>query len=67
MKQTLNDNIELRLVIEEIKKKTENNSEAERSSLHYCTKNIEVVFQYLDELLDKKDHPEKRNEIGYKV
>lgn len=34
---------ELRIVFEEIRKKTENN-----------TKNIELVFQYLDELLEKK-------------
>ncbi len=48
------DNTELRLAIAEIKRKTENN-----------TKNIEVVFQYLDELLEKKDKPRKK--IGYKL
>jgi hypothetical protein len=37
------DNTELRLAIEGIRQKTENN-----------TKNIEVVFQYLDELLDNR-------------
>ncbi|HXD93065.1 MAG TPA: hypothetical protein VNX01_07610 [Bacteroidia bacterium] len=50
------DNTELRLAIEEIKKKTENN-----------TKNIEVVFQYLDELLEKKEKPKPRKLIGYKM
>jgi len=50
------DNTELRLAIEEIKRKTENN-----------TKNIEVVFQYLDELLEKKEKPKQRNQIGYKL
>lgn len=50
------DNTELRLAIEEIKRKTENN-----------TKNIEVVFQYLDELLEKKENPKPRKQIGYKV
>src|SRR5574337_509537 len=40
IKQKLFDNTELRLAIEEIRKKTENNA-----------KSIEVVFRYLDELL----------------
>ena len=50
------DNTELRLVIEEIRKKTDNNS-----------KNIELVFQYLDELLVKKEDKKPRKLIGYKV
>lgn len=54
IKQALTDNTELRLIIEELRKKTENN-----------TKNIEVVFQYLDELIDKKEIP--RTQIGYKI
>lgn len=54
IRQSFMDNTELRLAIEEIRQKTENN-----------TKNIEVVFQYLDELLDKKENPEKRKQIGY--
>jgi hypothetical protein len=29
------------------------------------TKNIEVVFQYLDELLEKKPNP--RQQIGFKI
>ena len=56
IRQMLSDNTELRLGIEELRKKTENN-----------TKNIEVVFQYLDELLDKKSNPEPRTQIGYKL
>ena len=56
IRQALSDNTELRLEIEKIKKKTENN-----------TKNIEVVFQYLDELLEKKEHPTPRTKIGYKL
>lgn len=56
IKQALTDNTELRLIIEELRKKTENN-----------IKNIEVVFQYLDELIDKKDKPKPRTQIGYKV
>jgi hypothetical protein len=56
IKQALTDNTELRLIIEELKKKTENN-----------TKNIEVVFQYLDELMNKTENPEPRTQIGYKT
>ncbi|MBS1638064.1 MAG: ORF6N domain-containing protein [Bacteroidetes bacterium] len=56
IRQMLFDNTELRLAIEEIRKKTENN-----------TKNIEVVFQYLDELIEKKEKPKPRKAIGYKI
>ena len=49
LRQALIDNIELRLAFEDIKKKTENN-----------TKNIELVFQYLDELLEKNENPKPR-------
>ncbi|MBL7909589.1 MAG: ORF6N domain-containing protein [Bacteroidia bacterium] len=56
IRQALMDNTELRLAIEEIKRKTENN-----------TKNIEVVFKYLDELLEKKNLPKTRKQIGYKL
>ena len=47
----LMNNTELRLAFEEIRRKTENN-----------TKNIEVVFQYLDELLERKEKPKPRPE-----
>lgn len=50
----LSDNTELRLEIELIKKKLNNHSQ-----------NIEVVFKYLDELIEKK--PVKRKKIGYLV
>lgn len=56
IRQSFADNTELRLAVEEIRRKTENN-----------TKNIEVVFQYLDELLLKKEDPQNRTKIGYKV
>ena len=56
IRQSLADNTELRLLIEELRKKTDNN-----------TKNIEVVFQYFDELLDKKDKVKPRTQIGYKI
>lgn len=50
------DNTELRLAIERLVTKTENN-----------TKNIEVLFQYLDELIEKKENPKPRKAIGYKI
>jgi hypothetical protein len=57
VRQMLMDNTELRLAIEEIRKKTDNNS-----------KNIELVFQYLDELLEKKENPAPpRKLIGFKA
>ena len=43
LREVIADHTELRLVIEQIRRKTDNNS-----------KNIELVFQYLDELLEKK-------------
>ncbi len=49
------DTTELRLDIEQLKRKTDNQS-----------KNIELVFKYLDELLEKKENPDKRVKIGYK-
>lgn len=54
--EALLDNTELRIHVEEIRRKTENNS-----------KNIEVVFQYLDELIEKNDHQKPREKIGYKL
>lgn len=56
IRQLLIDNTELRLAIEKIKRKTDNN-----------TKNIEVVFQYLDELLEKRADPKPRKKIGFKI
>jgi hypothetical protein len=48
------DTTDIRLVVEQLKQKTENN-----------TKNIELVFQYLDELLQKQTEP--KTQIGYKT
>jgi cell division protein FtsL len=56
LRQMLFDNTELRLAIEEIRRKTENN-----------TKNIEVVFKYLDELIEKKENPTPMEAVGYKI
>ncbi len=55
MREMLTDNLNIKLEIEEIKKKLTNQN-----------KNIELVFSYLDELLEKKENPKPINKIGYK-
>lgn len=55
IRQMLTDNTELRLEIEQIKKKLNNHD-----------KNIEIVFSYIDELLEKKEKPETKNKIGFR-
>jgi hypothetical protein len=55
IRQRLADTLNLKLEIEEIKKKLSNQS-----------KNIELVFSYLDELIEKKDNKKPRTQIGYK-
>jgi hypothetical protein len=60
LRQFLHENTEIRLEIEKIKKE-----------LHNQEKNMEVVFQYLDELSNKieqspKAEPAPRKRIGYK-
>jgi len=54
-RQMLLDTTEIRIDVEKIKKKIKNQG-----------KNIELVFQYLDELADKKENSTKRTKIGYK-
>jgi hypothetical protein len=49
------DHLSLKLEIEAIKQKLTNHS-----------KNIELVFNYLDELIDKKETVKARPKIGYK-
>ena len=56
MREALTDNLGLKLDIEEIKRKLSNHS-----------KNIELVFNYLDELMAKKNNEKPRKEIGYKA
>jgi hypothetical protein len=56
MRQMLTDNLTLKLDIEEIKKKLVNQD-----------KNIELVFNYLDELMEKQNNPIPRKQIGFKV
>jgi hypothetical protein len=55
LRQMLFDNTDLRLDIEKIKSKLDNQD-----------KNMEIVFRYLDELLEKKNEPIPRKRIGYK-
>lgn len=55
IREMLTDNLSVKLEIEEIKKKLTNHS-----------KNIELVFNYLDELIEKKDNETPRKKIGYK-
>ena len=55
IRQMFIDNTDLRLEIEKIKTKLDNQD-----------KNMEVVFRYLDELLEKKEEPKPRKRIGYK-
>ena len=55
IREMLTDNLSLKLEIEEIKKKLSNHD-----------KNIEVVFSYLDELIDKRENQEPRKRIGFK-
>ena len=56
MREMLTDSLSLKLDIEEIKKKLQNQD-----------KNIELVFNYLDELMQKQEKPEHRNRIGFKL
>lgn len=55
MREILSDNLSVKLEIEEIKKKLINQD-----------KNIELVFSYLDELIEKQENPLQRTKIGYK-
>lgn len=55
IRQLFIDNTELRLEIEKIKTKLDNQG-----------KNMEVVFRYLDELIEQKEKPQPRKRIGFK-
>ena len=54
LREFLTDNLSLKLEVEQIKKKLINQD-----------KNIELVFTYLDELMEKQDTKTERNKIGY--
>lgn len=54
MREMLTDTLTLKLDIEEIKRKLANQY-----------KNIELVFNYLDELMEKQETPKPRRRIGF--
>jgi len=56
LKQALTDTLSLKLEIETIKKKLQNQD-----------KNIELVFSYLEELITKQENNPPRKPIGYKI
>lgn len=55
MREMLTDALRLHLDVELIKKKLENQD-----------RNIELVFSYLDELMEKKETSEPRSSVGFK-
>ena len=55
MREMLTDTLRLHLDVELIKKKLENQD-----------RNIEIVFSYLDELMELKENPDPRNPVGFK-
>jgi len=56
VREILMDNLSIRHEIEQIKKTLLNQD-----------KNIELVFSYLDELMEKHDNPKPRKAIGFKT
>jgi len=56
VRELLVDNLSIRLEIEEIRKQLSNHD-----------KNIDLVFSYLDELIEKHDNPKPRKAIGFKT
>ncbi len=55
MSQMLTDTLVLKLDVEEIKRRLSNHD-----------KNLELVFNYLDELMEKQEKPEERKLIGFR-
>ena len=55
MRAMLMNTLVLKLDVEEIKKRLKNQD-----------KNIELLFTYLDELMEKKENPQPRKRIGFK-
>jgi phage regulator Rha-like protein len=56
LREILLTNAELKYDIEKIKKKLDNQD-----------KNMEIVFRYLDELIEKKEDSKPRTKIGYRL
>jgi cell division protein FtsL len=55
IREVLTESLNIKLEIEEIKKKLVNHD-----------KNIELVFNYLDEMIEKQYNPKEKIKIGYK-
>ena len=55
-REMLVESLSLRVEVETIKKKLENQD-----------KSIELVFSYLDELIEKHENPQPRKKIGFKI
>lgn len=55
LREMLVENLSLRIEVEAIKKKLVNQD-----------KSIELVFSYLDELIEKQEKPQPRKQIGYR-
>jgi hypothetical protein len=55
LRELLTDRLNVKLELEQIKKKLVNHD-----------KNIELVFSYLDELIEKREDKTERTKIGYK-
>ena len=55
LREVYAEQTEVWLAIEKIKSKLDNQD-----------KNMEIVFRYLDELIDKKQEPQVRRTIGFK-
>jgi hypothetical protein len=56
IREILTDALSVHLEIEEIKKKLANHDQ-----------NIELIFSYLDELIEKNENPKPRKAIGFKT
>ncbi len=56
LRKAILDNNEILIALSKLDRKTDNN-----------TKNIEIVFRYLDELIDKQETTKPRPNIGYKL
>lgn len=55
MREFLSNNLSSKIDIEEIKRRLDNND-----------KNVELLFSYLDEMMDKNENKVERIKIGYK-
>jgi len=55
VREMMVDTMRLKLDIEEIRRRLENHD-----------KSLDLVFSYLDELIDKQENPKPRPRVGYK-